>query len=103
MNYTKEQTKYLIDRYTLNPSKDTVEELANELEKSTKSIIGKLSREKVYRREVYKAKTGERPVTKVELVNNIADILDVPTERLEGLEKSPKEVLKLLIDSLPMQ
>jgi len=68
MNYTKDQTEYMIERYRTNPSRDTVEELADEFSKSVKSVIGKLSREGVYRREVYKTKTGENPVTKVEIV-----------------------------------
>ena len=53
MNYTDEQTKYMVEEYTKKPSRITVERLAKELEKSTKSIIGKLSREGVYRRSVY--------------------------------------------------
>ena len=42
-NYTKEQTDYIVGMYTSNPTMDTVRELADELGKSTKSIIGKLS------------------------------------------------------------
>ena len=59
MNYTEDQTKHIIQAYQRNPNRDTVEMLAEELEKSVKSIIGKLSREGVYRREIYKAKSGE--------------------------------------------
>ena len=48
MNYTKDQTEYMIEKYKTNPSRDTVEELADEFSKSVKSVIGKLSREGVY-------------------------------------------------------
>ena len=72
---------------------DTVRELADELGKSTKSIIGKLSREGVYKRSVYVSKTGEAPITKVELVSRIAYALELPDDKLEGLEKAPKQVL----------
>jgi len=82
--------------YSKNPERGTVELLAQELDKSTKSIIGKLSREGVYRRESYVTKTGEKPITKVELVASIADSLGVSVDSLEGLEKTPKGVLKLL-------
>ena len=95
-NYTEEQTKYMIEVYSKNPERGTVELLAQELDKSTKSIIGKLSREGVYGRESYVTKTGEKPITKVELVASIADSLGVSVDSLEGLEKTPKGVLKLL-------
>jgi hypothetical protein len=74
----------------------TVENLAEELGKSPKSIIGKLSREGVYERAIYKNKSGNLPVTKVELVSNIATNLGIEMEHLEGLEKAPKATLKAL-------
>ena len=90
MNYNEEQTKHIVEAYQSNPNRETVEALAKELSKSIKSIIGKLSREGVYRREIYKTKTGELPVTKVEIVSNIADDLGLEVESLLGLEKAPK-------------
>lgn len=96
MNYTKDQTEYMIERYKTNPSRGTVEELADEFSKSVKSVIGKLSREGVYRREVYKTKTGENPVTKVEIVESIAECLGLESESLAGLEKAPKATLKTI-------
>ena len=96
MNYTKDQTEYMIEKYKTNPSRDTVEELADEFSKSVKSVIGKLSREGVYRREVYKTKTGENPVTKVEIVSNIADALGIEIDNLSGLEIAPKATLKTI-------
>ena len=70
--------------------------LAEMFGRSKKSIIGKLSREGVYRREVYVSKTGESPITKVEIVSNIAEGLGVETKALAGLEKSPKAALRNL-------
>lgn len=100
MNYSEEQTKYIVKEYKTNPNRETVESLAIELNKSIKSIIGKLSREGVYRREIYKTKTGELPVTKMEIVSNIADSLGIEVESLAGLEKAPKATLKKLETSL---
>ncbi len=100
MNYSEEQTQYIVKEYRSNPNRETVESLATELNKSIKSIIGKLSREGVYRREIYKTKTGELPVTKVEIVSNIADSLGIEVESLAGLEKAPKATLKKLEESL---
>ena len=96
MNYTDEQTKYIVSRYKDMPHMETVEHLANELEKSTKSIIGKLSREGVYERAIYKNKSGDLPITKVEIVSSIADNLGVEVESLAGLEKAPKATLRTL-------
>ena len=53
MNYTNDQTEYMVEQYKNKPSRITVDRLAKELDKSPKSIIGKLSREGVYRRSVY--------------------------------------------------
>ena len=99
-NYTEEQTKEIVAAYVANPTRVTVEHLALEYEKSLKSIIGKLSREGVYQRQSYKTKTGETPVTKEELVNEIATGLQLDPETLLGLEKSPKQVLKTILDQL---
>ena len=100
MNYTETQTKYIVEEYSRKPTRITVERLASELEKSEKSIIGKLSREGVYRRSVYKTKTGENPVTKEQLVRDIEDALGFNVEDLTGLEKAPKQVLKQLRDEV---
>jgi predicted transcriptional regulator len=95
-NYTEQQTEAMISAYILDPTRETVDKLAEELGRSTKSIIGKLSREGVYRREVYVSKTGESPVTKVEIVNNICEDLGIEVASLAGLEKSPKTALRNL-------
>lgn len=100
MNYTQNQTEYMIEEYSKKPTRITVERLAKELEKTPKSIIGKLSREGVYRRSVYKTKSGENPITKEEMVRELENALGFNLEALAGLEKSPKNVLKLLRDSL---
>ena len=100
MNYTEEQTAHIKEHYLANPNRVTVEKLADKLDKSVKSIIGKLSREGVYRREIYKTKSGELPVTKVEIVSNIADSLGIEVDSLLGLEKTPKATLKNLEDAI---
>ena len=95
-NYTEQQTDAMVAAYMLEPTRETVDKLAEELGRSTKSIIGKLSREGVYRREVYVSKTGEAPITKVEIVSNIAESLGLENATLAGLEKSPKAALRNL-------
>ena len=100
VNYTQEQVKYMVAEYTSNPTRETVENLADELEKSIKSIIGKLSREGVYRKTEYTTKTGEKPITKVELVEELAELLELETSVLAGLEKAPKTALKALREAI---
>ena len=100
MNYNEQTTQYLLEKYSADPTRQTVEDLAEELSRSVKSIIGKLSREGVYRREIYKTKTGVLPVTKVEIVSDIADHLGIEVESLSGLEKAPKATLKKLKEAL---
>ena len=50
--------------------------------------------------KIYKTKSGELPVTKVEIVSNIADSLGLEVENLFGLEKTPKATLKTLEDAI---
>ena len=100
VNYTQEMVESMTSRYSANPTRETVEELANELNKSIKSVIGKLSREGVYQKTEYLTKTGEKPVTKRELVEKVSEILAVDYQALAGLEKSPKSSLKLLEETL---
>ena len=96
VNYTPDQVNMMKAEYTSNPSRETVEKLAETLDKSIKSIIGKLSREGVYKKTVYKTKTGEDPETKKEIVQDIAEMLYIDYGLVAGLEKSPKADLKIL-------
>ena len=98
VNYTQEQVDYIKSHYTHEPTKETVHRLANELDKSVKSIIGKLSREGVYQKTEYLSKTGERPITKKQMVEIIAKELVGESSKLAGLEKAPKADLKYLLD-----
>ena len=96
VNYTEEQVKQMIDEYNAKPNRETVENLADMFDKSIKSIIGKLSREGVYKKTEYVTKTGEKPETKLEIVQELADKLELSTTALAGLEKAPKQSLKNL-------
>ena len=100
INYTPEQVEWMSNLYNQTPSRQTVEDIASILEKSTKSVIGKLAREGIYHKAEYKSKTGEKPITKLQLVTSLAQRLELETDELAGLEKAPKGVLKLLCESL---
>ena len=95
-NYTEEQVEMMRARYQEEPTRETVENLAEELNKSIKSIIGKLSREGIYQKAIYKTKTGEIPITKSQLIQKIADLLEIDSSKIMGLEKAPKQDIKYL-------
>jgi len=102
-NYTEEETVRIINAYKESPSRETVDELAEELGKTVKSVIGKLSREKVYVKVAYKTKRGERPETKLQMTEHIAGMLQGDANRLETLTKASKQellYLKVLIEDL---
>lgn len=101
MTYTEEETALIIKMYlALDKDNSRIEEIAEAIGKNKKSVIGKLSREGVYEKKVYKTKTGEDPVTKKELVHKIAVAVNEEPEALAGLEKSPKQELKRLLTAL---
>ena len=99
-NYTDAQVEHMVEAYQAKPDRTTVNMLAEDFDKSIKSIIGKLSREGVYQKAVYKTKTGEIPVTKAQLVENLAMLLEIPSSKIMGLEKAPKQDIKFLHDTI---
>jgi hypothetical protein len=96
-NYTEEMVNQMTEAYTENPSRDTVDALAEQFGKTTRSIIAKLSREGVYVAQPRTTKSGEPVVAKAELVAQIADHfgIEVPT-----LVKAGKQDLQRLVDAI---
>jgi hypothetical protein len=91
VNYTDDQTVELVNRYQAG---EAVEALAEAFGKSTRSIVAKLSREKVYVAKTKAAGTGR--VTKANLINDLADRCEVDRAVLESLEKASLEALQVL-------
>jgi len=100
MAYSEEETAFIRNTYLKNPSKTTIDEIALAINKNRNQIIGKLSKEGLYERQRYVTKTGEAPVTKLELVERITSLTEIPRFKLEGLDKAPKLALKALIQVL---
>ena len=95
-NYTPEQTEQVVAAYVLEGK--TVEDIAVTMGKSVRSIIAKLSREKVY---TAKAKTSASDrVTKGMLVAQIAAATGATEEVLDSLEKATKEALMVVAAAL---
>ena len=100
VNYTPEVTQVIVDSYETDPSMDTVRKLAEIHGKTTKSIIGKLSREGVYQKASYVTKTGAKPITKAEIVAQITDQLNLDETAVAGLEKAPKAALVAVLEAV---
>lgn len=90
VSYTAEQTAQAVESYSKGV---TVEQIAEALGKSVRSVIAKLSREKVYVAKV--TPKGSR-VTKAMLISAIAVKFGVEAEAMESLEKATKETLEIL-------
>lgn len=96
-NYTEEQVTMMTEAYTANPSRETVDNLAETLGKTTRSIIAKLSREGVYVAQPRTTKSGEPVVAKAELVNIISEHFGI---ELPTLVKAGKQDLQRLVDAI---
>ena len=96
-NYTDEMVAQMTEAYTANPSRETVDELAQTLGKTTRSIIAKLSREGVYKAQPRTTKSGEPVVAKAELVAQISEHFGI---ELPTLVKAGKQDLQRLVDAI---
>ena len=96
-NYTEQMTSKMVATYTANPTRETVDALAKELGKDTRSVIAKLSREGVYKAVPRTTKTGEPIVRKAELLTAIESHYGI---ELPSLVKASKADLQRLIDTI---
>lgn len=99
-NYTDEQVSMMVEKYQANPTRDTVDVIAEELGKNARSVIAKLSREGVYVTQPRVTKRGEPIIKKSELVAEVSTILGVDIEQIATLEKATKADLQNLINRL---
>ena len=97
VNYTPEQTTKMVADYQAGV---TVDQIAETLGKSVRSVVAKLSREGVYKRKEYKTKTGEPVVKKDAHADAIGAILRLPENDIESLTKANKSALKAIFEAL---
>lgn len=100
MRYTAEHEAVMLEKYTNNPEKETVEVLAKDFGVSTRSVVGKLSRMGIYKKVSYTPKYAEKPISKEEIVEHLASELGIDPDRLIGLAKSQKPALLYLEETL---
>ncbi|CAB5218676.1 hypothetical protein UFOVP218_51 [uncultured Caudovirales phage] len=97
LNYTSEQTTKMVADYANGV---TVESIAQELGKTVRSVVAKLSREKVYQAKTYVSKTGAKPVKKDVHADAIGAILLLPENDIESLTKANKSALEAIFKAL---
>ena len=95
VNYTPEQTVKMVADYSAGV---TVEAIAQELGKTVRSVVAKLSREKVYKAKEYKTKTGEAVVKKDAWADYIGQALGMTEADTESLTKANKTALAKIAD-----
>ena len=93
VNYTPEQTATVIGLYTTGNS---VEMIAEQVGKSVRSIVAKLSREGVYIPKT--PAKGQGRVTKQDLINRIAKKFDIDPLAIASLEKVTMQGLETLVE-----
>tara|TARA_Y100001972_G_scaffold118028_1_gene157678 strand:+ start:513 stop:878 length:366 start_codon:yes stop_codon:yes gene_type:complete len=99
-NYSDKDVSMMINAYEANPTRDTVDMLAEKLGKNARSVIAKLSREGVYKAQPRVTKRGEPVVMKSEFVARIHKALgiEIPT-----IVKATKADLQTLAEHLEAQ
>ena len=97
VNYTPEQTAKMVADYQAGVS---VETMALEFGKTIRSVVAKLSREKVYIAKVYATKTGEKVVKKDETADAIGAVLFLTEAETESLTKANKTALVKIFSAL---
>ena len=99
-NYTAEQTAKMVADYSAAPTAATVEAIAAEFGKTIRSVVAKLSREKVYVAKTYVSKTGEAVVKKDETADAIGAVLKMTEAEVTSLAKANKTALKKIFEAL---
>ena len=96
-NYTKEMEASMMAEYKMNPTRATVDVIAEDLGKTVKSVIAKLVTLKVYVKAVKTTKTGKPVIRKTALVEKINAHFGFA---MPSLVKATKQDLQNMVDNL---
>jgi len=97
VNYTAEQTAVMVSDYQSGVG---VEQIALSLGKSVRSVVAKLSREKVYVAKTYTTKSGEPVAKKDAVADAIGAVLKLTEAETESLTKANKTALAKIFAAL---
>ena len=98
MKYSAELTNNLKNLFEVQ--KLSVPQIADQLGTTPRSVIAKLSSMGLYRKKPYLSKTGQPPLPKETILDEVALELQVTVDQLESLEKTNKRVLLLILAKL---
>lgn len=96
-NYSDKDVAFMLEAYNSEPTRATVDMIAEKLGKNARSVIAKLSREGVYKAQPRTTKTGEPVVSKQQYVDAINAHFDI---EMPTLVKSGKQDLQKLASAL---
>lgn len=96
-NYSEADIAVLTEEYQLEPTRETVDSLAEQLNKTPRSIIAKLSALGVYQKTERVTKRGEPVIMKAELVSKVQNAIG---RELPSLSKMTKVDLQFMIEAL---
>lgn len=97
MTYTPEITELIVAEYVAEPTRETVDRLSVEHNKTVRSIIAKLSNAGVYKPPPRTSKTGEAIIRKEDIAAEIGSWFGI---EVPSLSKAGKIELKLLYEAL---
>ena len=97
VNYTPEQTVSMVSDYLAGV---TAEQIALSMGKSVRSVVAKLSREKVYVAKTYTTKPGETVAKKDAVADAIGAVLKLTEAETESLTKANKTALAKIFAAL---
>ena len=97
VNYTPEQTAQMVADYQAGA---TVESIAESMGKTVRSVVAKLSREKVYQAKTYVSKTGKPVVKKDAHADAIGAVLGLTESEIDSLTKANKTALEKIFAAL---
>ena len=96
-NYSDSMLATMREEYELEPTRATVDSLAEQFDKTPRSIIAKLSAMGIYQKVERVTKRGEPVVMKAELVEQVQNAIG---RELPSLNKMTKADLSFMIDAL---
>ena len=96
-NYSDADIATITEEYQLEPTRATVDSLAEQFDKTPRSIIAKLSALGVYQKVERVTKRGEPVVMKAELVAQVQNAIG---RELPSLNKMTKPDLQFMIEAL---
>ena len=98
-NYTQEMIDSMTAEYTAAPTRETVDQLAEALGKTPRSIISKLSTLGVYQKVERVTKRGEPIVKKEVYIAQIQEAMGIELPSFEKMTKADLETLAALVSA----